>query len=103
MLRVGLVGIGFMGWIHWLAYQRVKGVAVKAICTRSADKLGGDWTSIRGNFGPPGAKVSLKGVGAYDELDELLADEEIDLVDICLPPDQHVAATLKALAAGKDV
>lgn len=103
MLRVGLVGIGFMGWIHWLAYQRVKGVAVKAICTRSAEKLAGDWTSIKGNFGPAGEQVSLKGVGAYDDLDELLADEEIDLVDICLPPDQHVSATLKALAAGKDV
>lgn len=103
MLRVGIVGIGFMGWIHWLAYKRVKGVAVKAICTRSAEKLAGDWTSIRGNFGPPGEHVSLKGVGAYDELDEFLADEEIDLVDICLPPDQHLSAVQKALAAGKHV
>jgi predicted dehydrogenase len=103
MLRVGLVGIGFMGWIHWLAYERVKGAAVKAICTRSAEKLAGDWTGIKGNFGPPGEQVSLKGVGAYDDLNDLLADDEIDLVDICLPPDQHVAATLKALAAGKHV
>lgn len=103
MLRVGIVGIGFMGWIHWLAYKRVKGVAVKAICTRSAEKLAGDWTSIRGNFGPPGEQVSLKGVGAYDELDDLLKDDEIDLIDICLPPDQHLAATVKALAAGKHV
>ena len=37
MIRVGLVGIGFMGWIHWLAYQRLGGVQVAAICeTQSA-------------------------------------------------------------------
>ncbi len=30
MLKVGIAGIGFMGWIHWLAYQKVPGVMVAA-------------------------------------------------------------------------
>ena len=31
MIRVGIVGIGFMGWIHWLAYQRMGGARVTAL------------------------------------------------------------------------
>ena len=31
MIRVGIAGIGFMGWIHYLAYQKVRGVKIVAI------------------------------------------------------------------------
>ena len=103
MINVGIVGIGFMGMIHYLAYQRVKGVKVRAIVSRDEKKLSGDWRSIKGNFGPPGAMMDLKGVAAYRELDELLADPKIDLVDICLPPAMHAQATTAAFKAGKHV
>ena len=36
-------------------------------------------------------------------LDHILADPEIDVVDICLPPHLHLAACCAALKAGKDV
>ena len=52
MIRVGLAGIGFMGWIHWLAYQKVASAQVTAICSRNPQKRAGDWTDIQGNFGP---------------------------------------------------
>ena len=52
MIRVGLVGIGFMGWIHWLAYQRATGARVAGISTRDPKRLAGDW---RG-FGAGGEK-----------------------------------------------
>lgn len=103
MIRVGLVGIGFMGWIHYLAYRQAKGVKLAAICSRDDKKLAGDWRDIKGNFGPPGEQVDLRGIGAYSEYRELLADPEIDLVDLCLPPHLHVSATLAALQAGKHV
>lgn len=103
MINVGLVGIGFMGWIHHLAYQRVRGVRVAAIASRDPAKRRGDWRGIRGNFGPPGERVDLAGVKAYASLDELLADPAIDLVDLCLPPDRHAEAAIAALEAGKHV
>src|SRR5881397_2108864 len=78
MLRVGLAGIGFMGWIHYLSYKKTKGVKVAAICTRDERRLGGDWRGIQGNFGPPGEKVDLNGVTKYTDLDRLLADPSID-------------------------
>ena len=97
MLRVGLVGIGFMGWIHYLAYKKTKGVKLAAVCTRDRKRLAGDWRGIQGNFGPPGEQVDLTDVAKYSDLDELLADPSIDLVDLCLPPNLHAEASIAAL------
>ena len=38
MLNVGIAGIGFMGMIHYLAYQKVPGVKVTAISSRDPKK-----------------------------------------------------------------
>lgn len=103
MIRVGLVGIGFMGWIHYLAYRRVRGLKLGAVVSRDAKKRSGDWRGIQGNFGPPGEQVDLTGVRAYTELEELLADPKIDLVDVCLPPYLHADVAQRALASGKHV
>jgi predicted dehydrogenase len=103
MVNVGIAGIGFMGWIHWLAYRAVEGARVAAICTRDEKKLAGDWRGIQGNFGPPGEQVDLAGVRTYSRLDELLSDGQIDVIDVCLPPHLHADVALKALAAGKHV
>lgn len=103
MIRVGIAGIGFMGMIHYLAYQRVRGARVAAICSRDKKKLAGDWRGIQGNFGPPGAQMDLAGITAHREFDALLADPKIDLVDLCLPPSLHADAAVAALRAGKHV
>jgi predicted dehydrogenase len=92
-----------MGWIHYLAYQKVKGVKLAAVCTRDPKKLRGDWRGIQGNFGPPGKQVDLAGVARYSDLAGLLGDNSIDLVDLCLPPHMHCAAAIAALQAGKHV
>lgn len=92
-----------MGWIHWLAYQKVPGVEVVAVCERDKKRLAGDWTDIKGNFGPPGEKVDLSGIATYENLEDLVADDQIDLVDICLPPAFHVETVIAAAAAGKHV
>jgi predicted dehydrogenase len=103
LIRVGIVGLGFMGWIHWLAWRTVRGAQVAAICTRDKRRRSGDWRGIQGNFGPPGEQVDLRGVAAYGSLDELLADDQIDLVDVTLPTYLHAGAAIRALAAGKHV
>ena len=102
-IRVGIVGIGFMGWMHWLAWKQIEGAEVVAVCSRDTQKRAGDWTTIKGNMGPPGEQVDLSGIRAYESLDELLADAEIDLVDICLPPALHRDAIVASAQAGKDV
>ena len=103
MIRVGIAGVGFMGWIHWLAYQKVPGIQVAAICSRDSKKRRGDWRGIQGNFGPPGEKVDLKGIATYDSYEAMLADPKLDLIDITLPPAMHADAVVQALRAGKHV
>jgi predicted dehydrogenase len=103
MVRIGIVGIGFMGMIHYLAAAKVTGARVTALCSRDPKKLAGDWRGIRGNFGPPGQVMDLSAVKKYERLDDLLADPEIDLVDVCNPTELHPATAIAALRAGKHV
>ena len=103
MINVGIVGVGFMGWIHYLAYEQVSGIRVSAIVSRDAKKRAGDWTSIKGNFGPPGRQVDLSDVKVYETLEQMLADPDVDVVDLCLPPQMHLPAIEKCFAASKHV
>jgi predicted dehydrogenase len=103
MIRIGIVGIGFMGMTHFRAYQKLRGAKVAAICDADARRREGDWRTIRGNFGAPGTVMDLGPIARYAEFEQMLADPRIDLVDICLPTPSHQSATLAALKAGKHV
>lgn len=103
MIRVGIIGLGFMGWMHWLAYQRLRGVRVTAVCDRNPHRTAGDFRDVRGNFGPPGKKVSLRGANGYSAWQDLIRDPSIDLVDITLPTALHADVAVAALDAGKHV
>lgn len=103
MVGIGICGIGFMGMIHYLAARKVPGARVTAISTRDPKKLAGDWSSIRGNFGPRGGQMDLSGVNRHAEYDDLLADPSVQLVDLCVPNDRHAEMAIQALRAGKHV
>jgi predicted dehydrogenase len=47
--------------------------------------------------------MDLSKVKKYEHLDDLLADPELDLVDVCNPTHLHPATAQAALRAGKDV
>ena len=102
-MRIGIVGIGFMGMIHYLASKQLRDAKVVAIASRDPKKRAGDWTSIRGNFGPKGSQENLAGIRTYESAEELIHDPGVDLVDICLPGDLHADFAIKALQAGKHV
>lgn len=119
MVKIGIIGLGFMGMTHFEAANRfrddpdtgrrrivgskLKHGKVTAISTRNPTKLDGDWRSIQGNFGPPGALNDLSPISTYPDYHDLLADPEIDLVDVCLPVEQHEQVVLEAIKAGKHV
>ncbi|MBN2475096.1 MAG: Gfo/Idh/MocA family oxidoreductase [Pirellulales bacterium] len=103
MIQVGIAGIGFMGMIHYLAYQKVRGVKVRALCEQDQKRLAGDWRSIQGNFGPRGTMMDLGGIDRYAKLDEMIADPSLDVIDVCLPPSLHAEVSIAALKAGKHV
>ena len=101
-MRAGIVGVGFMGWIHYLAYQRSELAEMVAFCEVDAQKRSGDWRSIKGNFGPPGEQIDISNLNVYETLDDMLADDGIDMIDVCLPPALHPEAIRKGLALAED-
>lgn len=103
MVRIGIVGLGFMGMIHYIAARKLKGAVVTALCSRDEKKLSGDWRSIQGNFGPRGEMMDLSSHKKYARLEDLLADKDIDLVDVCNPTHLHPGTAIQALEAGKHV
>jgi predicted dehydrogenase len=103
MVGIGIVGIGFMGMIHYLASRRVEGARVVALCSRDPKKLAGDWTSIQGNFGPRGTQMDLSGISLYEDYAAMLADPAVDMIDLCVPNDLHGRMAIQALKAGKPV
>jgi predicted dehydrogenase len=102
-MRLGIVGLGFMGSTHLKAARAVPGLEIGAVVSRDERKLAGDFREIRGNNGDPGGSVDLAGVTPYREIGDLLADASIDAVDICLPTGMHERVTIEALRAGKHV
>lgn len=101
MVRIGIIGVGFMGYTHFEGARDLPNAKVTAIATRDQKKLAGDWTSIQGNFGPPGGHVDVSELKCYSDYRELLADPDIDLVDVCLPTDKHFDVVMASLKAGK--
>ncbi len=104
MLRIGIIGLGFMGKMHFDTYRALSDRSqVVAIADVDPKKLAGDWSAIAGNIGPAGSgRADLSGVTVYANGDDLIADSNVDVVDITLPTHLHREYTLKALAAGKD-
>jgi predicted dehydrogenase len=103
MVKIGIFGIGFMGMTHFRAARSLGGAVVTALCSRDPKKRAGDWRGIRGNFGPPGEVMDLSGVKTYESFHALLADPDIDLIDICSPTRLHGGTARQALQAGKHV
>jgi len=102
-IKIGILGLGFMGKCHFDTYAGVPGARVAAICDVDAKKRSGDWSGIAGNIGGAGAKTALKGIRVYADARKLFADPEIDVIDIALPTHMHAPMAIAALRAGKHV
>ncbi|MBN1808354.1 MAG: Gfo/Idh/MocA family oxidoreductase [Planctomycetes bacterium] len=102
-LRVGVVGIGFMGSNHFNIWRSRKDAEVVAIADVNPRKLSGDWSEIAGNIDVGGGKVDLKNVRTFTNPGKLIKDPDVDIVDITLPTYLHARFSIMALEAGKHV
>ena len=103
LMRLAVVGLGFMGSVHLKALRSVPDVKLSAVVSRDESKLGGDLSHAGGNLAGSGEHFDFSGVRKYRDLDSALADPEIDAVDLCLPTDLHEQTTIRSLRAGKHV
>lgn len=105
MLKVGLIGLGFMGRGHLGIYRRLEaeGADVKlvAVCDVEPQRLEGR-DIITGNIGV-GGSVDLSGYARYSDYNQMLAAETLDFVDIALPTYLHAPAAVAAMRAGCNV
>lgn len=102
-MRVGVIGLGFMGSTHIKALHSIPGAELAAVCSRDEKKLAGDLSGVQGNVGGPGERMDFRNIGQYRDVRELLNDPTLDAVDICLPTHLHAPTALEALRAGKHV
>jgi predicted dehydrogenase len=102
-IRIGILGLGFMGRTHLQALQALPGVEVAAVMSRNPKRLSGDLADVAGNLGTAGATFDLSQCRKYTKPEELIANTELDAIDICLPTHLHAPLAVDALARGKHV
>jgi predicted dehydrogenase len=90
MIRVAIVGAG-IGAEHLAGYRALPDTySVAALCDLDLDRA----TAVAG--GDPMMRI-------LSDIAEILVDDSIDLVDVCLPPHLHADVSIAALDAGKHV
>jgi UDP-N-acetyl-2-amino-2-deoxyglucuronate dehydrogenase len=112
MFRIGLIGCGAVADMHWTTgYLALRARAPEllrlvAACDTRPDRLEPFVERARAAMAQGhGSSAKGRGVGvaAYARYEDLLADPEIDGVDLCVPHRAHAPMALQALAAGKHV
>lgn len=88
-IRVGVIGLGFMGRRYVHVLSRLEGVELRAVC------------DVRSEVAAEVAQAT--GAVIFGEATELAASPQVDAVFVCTPEDRHTEAAVAALQAGKPV
>ena len=81
MLKVGLIGCGFMGTMHANCYKALDGVTLTAVADIRREK----------------AEKLADGAAIYSDGKDLIANADVDIIDICLPTNLHAEYALLAM------
>ena len=96
-LRIGMVGYAFMGAAHsqaWRTVNRVYDLPLRATMVAVAGRQPDVVAAAAGRLGWAEAVTDWR---------ELVARDDIDLIDVCTPGDTHAEIAVAALEAGKHV
>jgi predicted dehydrogenase len=91
-VRVGIIGTGRISDLHAIEYRNNPKAEIVALCDRDtamAKERAGQW-------GVPEARI-------HGDYNHVLADPNVDLVEILLPHHLHLPVALAAIEAGKAV
>ena len=92
VVTIGTAGAGYASYLHGNGYEKVSGVTVrlKTVCDLNLEQA----KKVQERFGYEQAVRDYR---------EMLADPEIDVIDIVLPPFLHARIAMEAMEAGKHV
>ena len=91
-VRVGIIGCGWIAKSHVKQYLKCPDVELVA---------GSD--IIPGKAAKFFEKMEVEGVHCYEDTDEMLAKEKLDIVSVCTYNSQHAPCAIAAMKAGVDV
>ncbi|MCX7012204.1 MAG: Gfo/Idh/MocA family oxidoreductase [Candidatus Sumerlaeota bacterium] len=89
-VRVALIGVGFVSSAHARGWRTHKDAEIVAVCDKRIEYA----RMRRFDFGAR---------KAYATLDEVLADDEVNALDILTPPARHAPMAIRAAEAGRHV
>jgi predicted dehydrogenase len=93
MIGIAILGSGAIAAVHADAYSDYPDICeIRAVCDLYAEKAQGLIN-----------KKGLVHAKAYTGIDDILTRDDIQGISICLPPNAHAEAAVKALRAGKHV
>ncbi len=88
MLKVAVLGAGGISGAHVPAWLRIPEAKLVAICDVMPDRL---------------ERYKDTGANLYEDCEEMFKNEEIDIIDICLPTFLHAEYSIKAMERGINV
>ena len=89
MIKIAVIGAGFIGKVHAESYRKIKNARLVSVVEKNLEK---------------GKKFADEfDVKFYSDIDELLNIEEVDIIDICTPPLTHYELVKKAAIAKKHI
>lgn len=88
-MKIALVGVGGMGNVHLGFYKNMSDIELVALCDIRMDMLE--------------KKAEGLAVKLYADMDEMLAKEKPDMVDLCTPTYMHAEQAIRCMEAGAHV
>ncbi|MBE6650551.1 MAG: Gfo/Idh/MocA family oxidoreductase [Ruminococcaceae bacterium] len=103
MLKMGLVGLGGMGRGHLTQLEKLMadgvGIELVALCDIDPKAFGKVKTSLNLE-GMEKSDYDFSKYHCYDNVDEMLANEKLDLVNVVVPTYEHSTVACKVMNAG---
>ena len=101
-MRVGIVGFGFMGRMHYRCWKALEGVEIAAICDANPN-IAEDTKKEAGNIEGAAQTVDFNKVQIYQDFQKMLSEHKLDAVSLTLPTYLHAEYSKKALQAGVNI
>ncbi len=103
MIKVGIAGVGSIGITHLDVYAKRKDARVVAVADPILERREGRTVTAGNIRGQAQGGMDFRTFRKYADAYDLIADPEVELVDICLPTPHHAPLAMAALKAGKHV
>jgi len=101
MIRVGIIGLGMMGRMHYANWRKIDGAEVVAVADTDPKRAAGDLSDGWSNIDGGAESLDTDRITGTTDPHRLIAMANVDLVDVCAPTPLHSELSVAALAVGK--